>query len=374
MAGSPCGPAREGEKTRIMLKELSVISLLALALVSCTRSTAYTPDPDIMQFSAVASHTDASASSAHQLKSGIITTTNYPVDVPFVVEAVLFDPAQGVDSGSSFMSSEKLSYSSEEGKWKPEEEHFWPEKGNLLFYAGSPILPNVSVGVGNGVTADWSIPTEADTQVDLCFAKVIERCESHSTAVPFVFRHALTQVCIKARTLKQYSYSRSENNYIQSNVIKVVLDSVKIGGILSKGHFTQEPAKWVVDNDSAIQYPVFCSESGLELGCNRYDSPVLNELTKMLLLPQTLSPDAAITEWHHIVIRSSITDTTTGEILSDETYTLPKSSVLPLKKICDRWVMDYKYTFRIAVGLEDSEITVAVTDWTETKEIVLGDE
>ena len=358
-----------------MLKKLSVISLLALAFAACTRSTNYTPDPDVMEFSAVASHTDATASSStHQLKSGIITTTNYPVDVPFVVEAVLYDPAKGVDSGESFMHTEKLSYSSENGKWMPEEERHWPAKGNLLFYAGSPILPNVSVGVGNGVTADWSIPTEADTQVDLCFSKVIENCESHSTAVPFVFRHALSLISVKARTLKQYSFSRSEGNLIQSNVITVVLDSVKIGGILSKGHFTQDPAKWVVDNDSATQYVVYRSESGLELGCNRYDSPILYELTKMLLVPQTLSPDAAFYEWHHIVIRSSITNTDTGKIVFDETYTLPKSSVLPIKKICDRWVMDYKYTFRIAVGQEDSELTIAVTDWTESKEIILGDE
>ena len=349
---------------------------MALALVSCARTTSHAPNPDLMEFSAVASHTVVSASVVHSLKSGIIATTNYPVDVPFVVEAVHYDPAKGIDSGESYMSGEKLEYNSENGKWKAQDAYFWPEKGNIVFYAGSPILPNVTVGVGNGVSAEWSIPDEESTQVDLCFSKVIENCESHSTAVPFVFRHALSFISIKARTLKQYSYSRSEGNLIQSNVITVVLDSVKIDGILSKGYFTQEPAKWVVDDSSATQYVVYRSDTGLELGCNRYDSPILVELARMLLVPQTLLPEATITEWHHMAVRSSVTDLTTGEIISDQTYNIPKTSSRPLTKVCDRWKMDYKYTFRIAVGQEedDTELTLAVTDWTETKEIILGDE
>ena len=77
-----------------------------------------------------------------------------------------------------------------------------------------------------------------------------------------------------------------------------------------------------------------------------------------------------------MAVRSSVTDLTTGEIISDQTYNIPKTSSRPLTKVCDRWKMDYKYTFRIAVGQEedDTELTLAVTDWTETKEIILGDE
>ena len=94
----------------------------------------------------------------------------------------------------------------------------------------------------------------------------------------------------------------------------------------------------------------------------------------MLLLPQIIPADAYIEEWHHINVRTSVTDTETDTIVSDNTYSVYKQSSLPFTDICKQWYMDYKYTFRLAVGLEASELAMAVTDWTETKEIILGDE
>lgn len=315
-----------------------------------------------MVFFAVASHSTKS----------IITTTTYPTNVPFDVEAVYYEGSN--TSGKVYMDKTTVSFDQASGYWRAGEDCYWPTAGTLRFLAVSPVCPSVSISLENGVETDWSIVSEEETQTDLCFAEVSENCASHSLTVPIVFSHALSQICFKARCLKQYSSSQTAGNLIQANVFTVVLDSVKIKGIVSQGHFTQSPCKWTTDPSKLAEYSVFSSEDGLSLGCDRYDAPILNTLSTMLLIPQTLLSGACIEEWHHVSVRSSVTDSTTGEIISDNTYIIPKTSSIPFAQFCGKWNMDYKYTFRLAVGLEDSEVTAALTDWTETKEIIIGDE
>ena len=176
--------------------------------------------------------------------------------------------------------------------------------------------------------------------------------------------------------MRQYSFSRTLDSLIQANIFTVVLDSIKIHGIISAGRFVQEPLQWTVDSTVTSDYTVFSSNKGLELGCDRYDNPILTQLRTMLLIPQTLLKTATLEEWHHVNVRTSVTNKDSGKIKSDETYTLYKSSVLPLSRYCTGWQMDLKYTFRLAVGadMEESDIATAVTDWVETREIILGDE
>ena len=75
-----------------------------------------------------------------------------------------------------------------------------------------------------------------------------------------------------------------------------------------------------------------------------------------------------------MVVRTSITDSNTKEIVSDMTYTVPGNSILSIADVCKEWLMDFKYTFRVSVGVENAYMAAAVTDWTETKEIIIGDE
>ena len=341
--------------------------LAAIVLASCVKSI---PGPahvseDLMVFSAVASHS----------VKNIITTTNYPLDEPFVVDAVYYPDGNLSSEGETVMTREPVRYYFEDALWKSDSQHFWPQKGKLVFYAGSPVLPQVTLSTERGVEADWSIPTESETDIDLCFARTVENCESHSSMVPVVFNHALSQVCFKARTIRDYSSKYHEGGYIQANVIRVYLDSVKIRGLVSEGHFTQRPRGWDLNSSVTSGYTVFKREEGLELKCDRYDNPELNEIGTMLFIPQELPADAVIEEWHHADVRTSLTDTLSNVIVRDNSYTIRKSSVIPIREHCERWIMDFKYTLRLAVGIDDEEssLVVAITDWTETKEIVLGD-
>lgn len=354
---------------------LSIPLLVAIALASCAENIPDPHGPKTVLFSAVASHST----------KGIITTTSYPVNVPFVVEAVHYPDGKKDPAPASFMQRQTVSFDSANGVWKPEEDYFWPESGQMRFYAGSPDVPEVTMSIDHGIEADWSIDTREDTTVDLCFAEVKEKCVSHSVAVPLVFNHALTQVCFKARPIKFYSSAQKEHKFIQANIVKVLLDSVRIRGLVSAGHFTQEPRNWTYDDPvKTADYMVFTSKEGLELKTDRYDNPILTTVGTLLLMPQVIPQDAMFDEWHRVVVRTSITDTSSGKIISDETYPIECFSSIPLADYCTKWVMDYKYTFRLGVGLNESkldsepygysELTATVTDWTETREIILGDE
>ena len=89
--------------------------LAAIALASCSKSI---PGPaykakELMVFSAVASHS---------VKS-IITTTNYPLDEPFIVEAVHYPDGNTDSADSVFFKHETVRYSFEESLWKSDGEH-----------------------------------------------------------------------------------------------------------------------------------------------------------------------------------------------------------------------------------------------------------
>ena len=349
-----------------MTKRLSVIALAAVALLGCTKNNYIPVYKDQLVFSAVASHSAKS----------IITTTNYPLDEPFVVEAVYYPDNNNPSEYKPFLSGEKVQYSFGEGLWFTQKTYFWPLSGDMVFYAGSPIIPELKVDPQHGVEVDWSAPTDGHTQTDLCFAQFTSDCAQHPAVVPIVFSHALSQVCFKARTLKHYASSQTSGNLVQADIFNVVLDSVKIHGIVSEGQFAQKPLGWTNDTTVTADYTVYANKEGLKLTCDRYDNPILNTLTTVLLIPQRILKEASLEEWHHIEVRSSITNTETGKIEQDLTYSLPRHSVLLLSNYCRQWLMDFKYTFRIAVGMEneDTEITTAVTDWMETKERIIGDE
>ena len=337
------------------------LSILALLTAACTTNTRYSLPGDRIVFSAVASHTKC-----------IIGTTYYPTDLPFVVEAVHYPEGLDRDWENIYMSGATVEYDKANAWWQTEEEFFWPSEGNVVFYAASPAIPKVRITPEKGVETDWSIHSFEEAQVDLCYAKTVEDCKRHSAIIPIVFDHALTQVCVKVRPLKQYSKMLISDNLLQTDQITVVLDSLKITGVLGEGRFTQEPLKWE-NHHTPADYTLFNNPAGLALECDNQNNPVLSPLDPLLLIPQLLPENARIEEWHHTVVHSTLTDMTTGEVLQNRTYEVPGQADFPIWDCCQKWLPGYKYTFRLAIGLENSVLSLAVTDWVESQEIILDE-
>lgn len=347
-----------------MGKRLAVILVFALALASCTMNTRYSMPGDRMVFTAVASHSRC-----------IIGTTYYPTNIPFVVEAVHYPNGIDNDWENVYFAETTVEYDKENAWWQSEDEFYWPQEGAVVFYAASPAVPQISISPDKGLETDWSIRSYDETQTDLCYAKTVEQCNRHSALIPIVFSHALTQVCVKVRPLKQYSKMLISDNLLQTDEITVVLDSLKINGVLCEGRFTQESAEWTTRPGIKSDYTVFNEPAGLALECDYQNSPVLTPLKPLLLIPQLLPADSSIEEWHHIVVHSYLKDITTGKILSDLSYSLPVTSSFLIWSCCQKWLPNYKYTFRLTLGMEaeDSALSLAVTDWVENSEIILDE-
>lgn len=347
-----------------MGKRFAIILMFALALASCTVNTRYSTPGDRMVFTAVASHSRC-----------IIGTTYYPTNIPFVVEAVHYPEGLDKDWEDIYIAEATVEYDKDNAWWQSEDEFYWPQMGDVVFYAASPAVPKINISPDKGLETDWSIHSFEEAQVDLCFAKTVENCSRHSALIPIVFSHALTQVCVKVRPLKQYSKLLISDNLLQTDEITVVLDSLKINGILCDGHFTQEPLTWTTRPGTTANYTIFNDPAGLALECDSQNSPVLTPLKPLLLIPQVLPDDATIEEWHHTVVHSTLKDITTGAIITDLSYTVPASASYPIWSCCQKWLSNYKYTFRLTIGMEseDGSLSLAVTDWVETSEIILDE-
>ena len=346
-----------------MGKRAVILMITALTMAACMTNTRYPVMGDRMVFSAVASHTKC-----------IITSTSYPTDLPFIVEAVHYPDGTEQDWDQVYMAGETIEYDPQNAWWQPQEEFLWPLGGDVVFYAATPAISKISISPEVGVETDWAVHTFADAQIDFCIAKTVEPCSHHSAVVPIVFDHALTQVCVKVRPLKQYSATQRVDDMLQTDEITVVLDSVKLSGILAEGHFIQATKKWETIPSVTENYTLYNDPAGQALSCDKYDNPELTVLPPMLLIPQVLPKGAHIEEWHHTVVHSFVKDLTSGEIVSELNYTIPATSTLPLQLCCQRWIPGYKYTFHLSLGMEDPLLTLAVTDWIETKEIILSDE
>jgi len=347
-----------------MMKQVpTYLALMTLLALSCTKNENLGRIPEDLVFSAVASHTT----------KAIINTTSYPTGEPFAVQAVFAPDGVSVSEGTTYMDGETVHYESSSDSWRTQENYLWPFEGTMRFFAYSPISGEATLDNQSGVTLPWRIRSYAESQVDLCHATAIERCLGHSKTVPLVFSHALSQVCFKVQPLKYYSSVYQEDDLIQSNIITVVLDSLKIGGIVSEGVFVQNPAEWTLDPDSATEFTLYKKEGGLALECDKYDNPVLTEISTMLMIPQTLSRETLLEEWHHVHVRTSVTNKVSKEVVSDIEYDIVKSEKICLRDHCRSWDMDNKYTFRVSLGLDPAVVSVAWTDWTESKEIVVED-
>ena len=311
-----------------------------------------------IEFTAVVSHTTKS----------IIATTSYPQDRPFVVDALLSQSGTSGEPASYLFRAETASYDSDMASWKTAEDYRWPESGILEFYAYSPASQEATIDSENGVVADIAIKDMEDAQNDFCYAYSSEHCSGHPVTVPLVFSHALTQVAFKVKLQRNYESRVDTGDLLQENAFTVSLDSMRVRGLLTEGHFVQTPFSWTPVEGSYRDFWLYRGDP-IVMGYDSLGLPASSYVATILAIPQELSDRAILDEWHTVRVHSTLTNRLTGDVTVTE-YELPLSASKPLLSVSRRWIAENKYTYLFTLGLskETGQLAATRTDWTESKE------
>lgn len=167
--------------------------------------------------------------------------------------------------------------------WSPNSTYYWPEKGQLRFFAWaptdatldeSPIYPRENV---NMTTLKYTASTDLTKQRDLVAAATGELSNNSTTCAPvnLQFKHICTAVIIKTG----------------ETMAEGTIKSVKITKVRNSGTYDMATAAWAL-NETTADYTV---SPNLATTSTTADGTKLNaEDATFMLLPQTLGADSKL--------------------------------------------------------------------------------
>ncbi|MCI7371382.1 fimbrillin family protein [Prevotella sp.] len=169
--------------------------------------------------------------------------------------------------------------------WSPNSTYYWPEKGQLRFFAWaptdatldeSPIYPQENV---NMTTLKYTASTDLTKQRDLVAAatgfKSNPSNDATCTPVDLQFKHLCTAVIIKTG----------------KTMAEGTIKSVKITNVLNSGTYNMATAAWDLDETTA-DYTV--SPNLATTGATADGTKLNDEDATFMLLPQTLGADSKL--------------------------------------------------------------------------------
>lgn len=172
--------------------------------------------------------------------------------------------------------------------WSPNSTYYWPEKGQLRFFAWaptdatldeSPIYPRENV---NMTTLKYTASTDLTKQRDLVAAATGEFSNNSTTGAPvnLQFKHICTAVIIKTG----------------ETMAEGIIKSVKITKVRNSGTYDMATAAWNL-NETTVDYTV--SPDLATTGATADDTKLNAEDATFMLLPQTLGADSELkVEFH----------------------------------------------------------------------------
>lgn len=136
---------------------------------------------------------------------------------------------------TSFMEGQEVSKAGNEWVYSPV--RFWPTWGEVDFYSVSPADVTTNITKDAQQILDYTVNTDPSKQIDLLYA-VNMGCDDRNSknGIPVNFRHALSQVVFKAKTINPS--------------IEVEIESIKLNDIMGTGTFT-----FPTETTTAIGYP-----------------------------------------------------------------------------------------------------------------------
>lgn len=167
--------------------------------------------------------------------------------------------------------------------WSPNSTYYWPEKGQLRFFAWaptdatldeSPIYPQENVTM---TTLKYTASTDLTKQRDLVAAATGELSNNSTTCAPvnLQFKHICTAVIIKTG----------------ETMAEGTIKSVKITKVRNSGTYDMATAAWDL-NETTTDYTV--SPDLATIGATADDTKLNAEDATFMLLPQTLGADSRL--------------------------------------------------------------------------------
>ena len=167
--------------------------------------------------------------------------------------------------------------------WSPNSTYYWPEKGQLRFFAWaptdatldeSPIYPRENV---NMTTLKYTASTDLTKQRDLVAAATGEFSNNSTTGAPvnLQFKHICTAVIIKTG----------------ETMAEGTIKSVKITNVRNSGTYDMATAAWDL-NETTADYTV--SPDLATTGATADGTKLNAEDATFMLLPQTLGADSKL--------------------------------------------------------------------------------
>ena len=185
---------------------------------------------------------------------------------------------------------ENVTYTKAAGEWSTDDGNFfWPNKGDLYFYAYAPDAPGASgsyeITSSSQKFTNFSPCASAAEQKDFIYAYAKGNLKGNGTdGMDITFKHALSEITVAAKN--------ENTNYT------IEVSGVKIGNIKNKGTFTfpscdgdGNDASWITTEDKA-DYEITWS-TPVTLGPELSSLDVSN--VPFMLIPQKMQPkDKAI--------------------------------------------------------------------------------
>lgn len=262
-----------------MQKTTLIVSLLLASLIGCNDIT----DSDKLDSNSIQCSVSIESSLPAHLTKG--TPINSAADADFKSIGIL-----GYHTPSSFASTSSPSSSflpnvevdkSGENQWSFEKTYLWPQTGKVSFFAYAPYASDI-----NGITIDpiqgatpslsYTVPSNVANQPDLMVAT--PQMDLFKTIVPLQFTHALA--CV--------GFDVSGEN--------VPIEYIGVKGIYTSGklmlNMTNKLPQWI--DLSGISTDLY--EIGLipNAEATNNNTPIMATNGYLMMLPQTLTDDAAI--------------------------------------------------------------------------------
>lgn len=167
--------------------------------------------------------------------------------------------------------------------WSPNSTYYWPEKGQLRFFAWaptdatldeSPIYPRENV---NMTTLKYTASTDLTKQRDLVAAATGEFSNNNTTGAPvnLQFKHICTAVIIKTG----------------ATMTEGTIKSVKITKVRNSGTYDMATSKWAL-NETTADYTILPNFA--TTGTTADGTKLNSEDATFMLLPQKLGADSKL--------------------------------------------------------------------------------